>query len=152
MSCTDLDARTQAHARLREAFVNASEYEEMYNALLEENRELLLRESLAAEEVETLAMQNADLLGHGNGDQKISYVDSLRRDMALTKHVSFSDSADALTTGARVDEVDAQQSERSCRRFDRRGRGVQIRQQGFRAGRVYAHKSRQEGPGGSVDE
>jgi len=91
VSRTDYDARTKAHDRLREAFVNASEYEEMYNALLEENRELLMRESLAAEEVETLAMQNADLLGHGNGDQKISYVDSLRRDMALTKHVSFSD-------------------------------------------------------------
>jgi len=74
---------------LREAFVNASEYEEMYNNLLEENRELLVRERLAAEEVERYAMQNAELLGHGNGDQKISYVDSLRRDMALTKHASY---------------------------------------------------------------
>jgi hypothetical protein len=77
-----------ADIRLREAFVNASEYEDLYNALLEENRELVARESIAVEDAERLAMQNAELLGHGNGDQKISYVDSLRRDMALTKHVS----------------------------------------------------------------
>jgi hypothetical protein len=32
-------------------------------------------------------MQNAKLLGHTNGSQRIGYVDNVRRDMVLCKHV-----------------------------------------------------------------
>lgn len=43
---------------------------------------------MAIEEAERLAMQNAELLGHTNGSQRIGYVDNVRREMALCKHVS----------------------------------------------------------------
>ena len=71
----------------------AAQYRDLYNELLEENRLLIVREELAAEEAERLGHQNAELVGHANGDQKISYVDGLRREMALVKHVSGASSA-----------------------------------------------------------
>lgn len=76
-----------AETRLRAVLESAAEYEELYNALISENEELAAREQLAAEEAERLGIQNAHLIGHGNGGQKISYVESVRREMALTKHV-----------------------------------------------------------------
>lgn len=76
-----------AYARLRAALESAAEFEDMYNSLMCENEELAAREQLAAEEAERLGIQNAHLIGHGNDGQKISYVESVRREMALTKHV-----------------------------------------------------------------
>lgn len=43
---------------------------------------------MALEDADRLGMQNAELIGHGNGGQKISYVEGLRREMAMVKHVS----------------------------------------------------------------
>ena len=76
--------------RLRTALDEAAQYEEMYHTLLEDHKLLVSREALASEEVETLGAQNAELLGHGNGDQKITYLDGLRREMAITKQASQS--------------------------------------------------------------
>jgi hypothetical protein len=59
----------------------------LYEQAVEENRLLLTRESLAAEEAEQLGIQNAELLSHSNGDQRISYVEQVRQEMAMTKYV-----------------------------------------------------------------
>ena len=66
----------------------AAQYRDLYNDLVEEHRLLSIREKVAVDEAQRVGMQNAELLGHANGDQRISYVDSLRHEMALTKHVS----------------------------------------------------------------
>jgi hypothetical protein len=55
---------------------------------LERQAILEAREAVAIEEAERMAMQNAELLGHTNGSQRIGYVDNVRREMALCKHVS----------------------------------------------------------------
>jgi hypothetical protein len=34
-------------------------------------------------------MQNSELMGHTNGSQRIGYVDNVRREMVLCKHVRF---------------------------------------------------------------
>lgn len=59
-----------------------------YDAISEEVEILRSREAMALEDAERLGIQNAELIGHGNGGQKISYVEGLRREMALVKHVS----------------------------------------------------------------
>lgn len=75
-------------SRLSEALDQAAPYEDLYHALVEENHLLMTRESLAAEEAEKMGLRNAELLSHANSDQKISYVETVRREMAIAKHVS----------------------------------------------------------------
>ncbi|ORY31611.1 hypothetical protein BCR39DRAFT_558076 [Naematelia encephala] len=70
---------------LKDAVDRAQQYEELYEALLERHRILQSREAIAQEEVERIGHQNAELMGHTNGDQKISYIEILRREMALVK-------------------------------------------------------------------
>lgn len=48
---------------------------------------ILARETAAIEEAERLAMHNAELVGHSNDVQKVSYVEGVRREMALVKQV-----------------------------------------------------------------
>jgi hypothetical protein len=73
---------------LQNKYLEAAGFEEQYNELLERQAILEAREAMAIEEAERLSMQNAELLGHTNGSQKIGYVDGVRREMALCKHVS----------------------------------------------------------------
>ncbi|WVQ83640.1 hypothetical protein IAT38_005782 [Cryptococcus sp. DSM 104549] len=70
---------------LRDAYVAASKYEGLYENLQEEHGMILAREEAAIEEAEHLGRQNAELLGHTNGVQKISYVEGVRREMAQVK-------------------------------------------------------------------
>lgn len=48
---------------------------------------VLAREAAATEEAERLAAHNAELAGHSNEVQKISYVEGVRREMTLVKQV-----------------------------------------------------------------
>lgn len=75
-------------SRLRIALQDSRDLEEKYNALIEETEILRSREAMALDEADRLGVQNSELIGHGNGVQKISYVEGLRREMALIKHVS----------------------------------------------------------------
>lgn len=47
----------------------------------------MAREAAATEEAERLAAHNAELAGHSNEVQKISYVEGVRREMTLVKQV-----------------------------------------------------------------
>ncbi|EIW72160.1 hypothetical protein TREMEDRAFT_58315 [Tremella mesenterica DSM 1558] len=71
--------------RLKDALLQAEQYRELYEDLDERYRILESREAMALDEAEKLGHQNARLIGHVNGDQRISYVDSVRREMALVK-------------------------------------------------------------------
>ena len=90
MSAYPIHRMYRADERLREALDEAQKYEDMYISLLDTHRELVERESLVTEEAERLGAQNAELIGHSNGDQKINYVEGVRREMAFTRHVSDS--------------------------------------------------------------
>lgn len=48
---------------------------------------VLAREATAIEEAERLVAHNAQLVGHSNEVQKISYVEGVRREMTLVKQV-----------------------------------------------------------------
>lgn len=48
---------------------------------------VLAREAAAIEEAERLVAHNAQLVGHSNEVQKISYVEGVRREMTLVKQV-----------------------------------------------------------------
>lgn len=76
--------------RLKDAVDDARRYEELYNELLGSYKLLRSREALAIEDAEKMAAQNAELIGAGPGVQRISYVDAVRREMALVKQVSAS--------------------------------------------------------------
>lgn len=66
----------------------AERYKELYEDLEERYRILEAREAMTYEDAEQLGRQNAELLGHGHDSQKVSYVDAVRREMAMTKAVS----------------------------------------------------------------
>ncbi|TYJ59008.1 hypothetical protein B9479_000447 [Cryptococcus floricola] len=70
---------------LREVYLEASTYESLYTALQEEHEILIAREQAAVQETEDIARQNAELAGHTNEVQKISYVEGLRREMVEVK-------------------------------------------------------------------
>ncbi|OWZ63405.1 hypothetical protein AYX15_04596 [Cryptococcus neoformans] len=70
---------------LREAYIEAAQYQELYNDLQEQHGMVLAREAAATEEAERLAAHNAELAGHSNEVQKISYVEGVRREMTLVK-------------------------------------------------------------------
>lgn len=76
---------------LHQALLIAAPYEALYNDLLEKQAILESRENAAIDEAERLGLQNAELLGHTNSDQRISYIEGVRRDMALAKQVSNRD-------------------------------------------------------------
>lgn len=69
---------------LREAYIEASQYQELYNDLQEQHGMVLAREAAATEEAKRLAAHNAELAGHSNEVQKISYVEGARREMTKT--------------------------------------------------------------------
>jgi hypothetical protein len=54
---------------------------------VEEHWIVVSREAAASEEVERIGVQTAELVGHVNGDQKINYVETMRRDMGLMRAV-----------------------------------------------------------------
>ncbi|WVQ94895.1 hypothetical protein IAU59_001981 [Kwoniella sp. CBS 9459] len=79
---------------LREVYISAAQYEELYNDLKEEHELIMAREEVAIREAERLGMENAELAGHTNEGQKINYVEGLRREMfgvkqelATTRHM-----------------------------------------------------------------
>ncbi|WVN90026.1 uncharacterized protein L203_105258 [Cryptococcus depauperatus CBS 7841] len=79
---------------LRNAYIEASAYQDLYNDLKDQQSLLLARESAAIEEAERLAGQNAELAGHTNEMQKISYIETVRKEMfhvkqelATTRHL-----------------------------------------------------------------
>lgn len=82
-----LDLLTLAHDSLQAKYHEFVGYEEKYEELLERQAILESRETVAIEEAERLAMQNSELMGHTNGSQRIGYVDNVRREMVLCKHV-----------------------------------------------------------------
>lgn len=75
--------------RLRLALEDSRGLQQRYDLISAQVDILRSREAMAVEEADRLGAQNAELIGHGNGIQKISYVEGLRREMALVKHVSF---------------------------------------------------------------
>ncbi|WWD19855.1 hypothetical protein CI109_104322 [Kwoniella shandongensis] len=79
------DALDEEIQQLREAYLSAAKYEALYNDLYEQQAIVLSREAAAIDEAERLGMQNAELMGHGNEGQKISYVEGVRREMAAVK-------------------------------------------------------------------
>lgn len=72
---------------LRTKFIEAAGFEEQYNNLLERQQLLETREAVAIEQAERVAMENAELMGHTTGSQKIGYVDGVRREIALCRQV-----------------------------------------------------------------
>lgn len=48
---------------------------------------LVLRNALAEDEAKRVSQLNAEILGHGNANQKILYVDKIRRELSETKQV-----------------------------------------------------------------
>ncbi|OCF43704.1 hypothetical protein I317_02457 [Kwoniella heveanensis CBS 569] len=72
---------------LREAYIAAAQYEDLYNDLKEEQALITAREEVAIREAERLGLENAELAGHTNEGQKINYVEGLRREMFGVKQV-----------------------------------------------------------------
>ncbi|KAL6305236.1 hypothetical protein BKA93DRAFT_731459 [Sparassis latifolia] len=63
----------------------AERYQEAYNSLLEEVDALVSRNALAEEEAQRISRFNAEILGHNNPNQRIMYVDRIRRELYETK-------------------------------------------------------------------
>jgi hypothetical protein len=64
--------------------------EAAHDQLLEQYEILETRLALAEDESDRLSQVNAELISHGNGLQRISYVEGVRREMSLIKQVSCS--------------------------------------------------------------
>lgn len=62
--------------RLRERVNEYADLEKKYSDLKDEIEIMKNREVMAIDEIESLGVQNAELMGRGS-DQKISYVDGL---------------------------------------------------------------------------
>lgn len=77
--------------RLRDALEKAAPFEEMYNALLAAHHTMLAREEMALDEADRLGAQNAELIGTVSAVQRVGYIEGVRREMALVKHVGYSD-------------------------------------------------------------
>jgi hypothetical protein len=94
---------------LQRCLDTSSDFEAKYLDLLERQTILETREAMAIEEVEKLELQHAELLGHasrgtggasgnskagpsgsanGHGMQRINYIESVRREMAMVRAVS----------------------------------------------------------------
>ena len=69
--------------------MDAERVEALYEQLLEDYRTLEARELVALEEVEELTGQNVALMSFGTGDQKITYVENVRRELAMAKQVGL---------------------------------------------------------------
>jgi uncharacterized tellurite resistance protein B-like protein len=64
-------------------------YEHAYKALTQEVDALITRNELVEREAEHLSRFNAEILGHTNPNQKIHYLDRVRRDLADAKQVGY---------------------------------------------------------------
>lgn len=73
--------------RLSEALKDALRWEHAYKSLAEEVNALVQRNELVEREAEHLSRFNAEILGHTNPNQKIHYLDRIRRDLADAKQV-----------------------------------------------------------------
>ncbi|WRT69995.1 uncharacterized protein IL334_006988 [Kwoniella shivajii] len=86
MRCkTAEEALDEEIQHLQQAYTESAKYEEMYLDLQEKYDLLESREVAAVDEAERLGVENAELAGHNNGDQKINYVEGVRREMVLVK-------------------------------------------------------------------
>ncbi|KAF7321344.1 hypothetical protein MKEN_00654600 [Mycena kentingensis (nom. inval.)] len=63
----------------------AEQFQAAYYGLSEEVKSLIARKELAEGEAEKLSQFNAEILGHHNPDQRILYVDRVRRELAEAK-------------------------------------------------------------------
>ncbi|KAG8905520.1 hypothetical protein FRB99_008779 [Tulasnella sp. 403] len=70
---------------LLEQLETAARYEEAYQSLMNEVGVLVSRNELAEVEANRLSQLNAEILSHTNPNQKILYVDKIRRELAETK-------------------------------------------------------------------
>lgn len=73
--------------RLSDGIADADIYQEAYESIAEEMRNLVARNTLAEEEADRLSKFNAEILGHRNPVQRVCYVDKIRRELAETKQV-----------------------------------------------------------------
>lgn len=89
-STCDYNLTTPSSNRLLTELADAERYQNAYISLSEEVGLLLAHNKLAEEETERLSKFNAEILGHNNPAQRISYVDRIRRELAEAKHVSCS--------------------------------------------------------------
>ena len=86
--CCDCTLELMAISRrLTERLIEAERFEGLYERLLTDYRTLEAREVVALEEVEELTGQNVALMSSGSGDQKITYVENVRRELAMAKQV-----------------------------------------------------------------
>lgn len=74
--------------RLSEELSDAEAYREAYNAILVQVQSLVDRNELAEDEAERLSKMNAEFLSHKNPQQRIVYLDRVRRELAETKQVN----------------------------------------------------------------
>ncbi|KAG8802884.1 hypothetical protein FRC17_006323, partial [Serendipita sp. 399] len=70
---------------LTDALRDAMRYEHAYTSLCKEVDALVLRNELVEREADHLSRFNAEILGHTNPNQKIHYLDRIRKDLADTK-------------------------------------------------------------------
>ncbi|PCH36181.1 hypothetical protein WOLCODRAFT_156905 [Wolfiporia cocos MD-104 SS10] len=71
--------------QLSEELLEAQQYQDAYNNLVEEVDALVARNALAEEEAARLSKFNAEIVGHNNPAQRIVYVDKIRRELHETK-------------------------------------------------------------------
>ncbi|CCA70520.1 hypothetical protein PIIN_04457 [Serendipita indica DSM 11827] len=71
---------------LTDSLQDAMRYEHAYKALCQEVDALVLRNELVEREADHLSRFNAEILGHANPNQKIHYLDRIRKDLAEAKH------------------------------------------------------------------
>ncbi|KAF8585958.1 hypothetical protein K439DRAFT_1010258 [Ramaria rubella] len=71
---------------LVENLADVTRYKEAHADLLSEVVQLIERNELAEAEAERLGKFNAEILSHANPQQKIFYIDRIRRELADTKH------------------------------------------------------------------
>ncbi|PWN47992.1 hypothetical protein IE53DRAFT_412649 [Violaceomyces palustris] len=77
--------RLEEIGRLSEELESACQYESLYKTLCTETRHLLSRNRLAESEAASLSALNAELLSHNNPNQKILYMDRVRRELDSAK-------------------------------------------------------------------
>lgn len=73
---------------MRDALAQKAPFEPLYHALKEEHEILLSRQGMTLEELDRMGEMNAELI-RGGEDGKIGYIEGVRRDMAIVKHVSL---------------------------------------------------------------
>ncbi|KAN0091117.1 hypothetical protein V8E55_004683 [Tylopilus felleus] len=105
MSKTAEDTFKAEVEQLNHELADTSRFQDAYYKLMDETEGLLARNDLAEGEVARLSRFNAEILGHNNPAQRITYVDRIRKELADMKQKLLACTRERDTVAASNDEL-----------------------------------------------